>query len=80
MKSTKNMSKRALSLLLALVMCFGMVNLSAFAVTDASAEHIHNEGGWTCEQAESTQTLTCVLTEHTHGEACYTPGEAVLNC
>ena len=67
MKSTKNMSKRALSLLLALVMCFGMVNLSAFAVTDAAAEHTHNQDGWTCTQAEPTKSLTCT---HVHDEPC----------
>ena len=63
MTNLKNLSKRGLALFLALVMCLGMLNLTAFAAED--------EG--------STEVFTCGLEEHTHTAECYGKAEAGTN-
>ena len=72
MTNLKNLSKRGLALFLTLVMCLGMMNLTAFAAEDA----------YTCGLEEHTHTDACYETKtvpsgedvetHTHTDACYT--------
>lgn len=63
--------KKGLSLLLALSMVMSILNLAVFAADGQGAEHTHNEGGWSCIQAEGAKTLKCESEEHTHDEGCY---------
>ena len=58
MKNMKNIRKRAISLLLTLVMCLSMVNLTVFADEVDEGEVV-------------AEVYNCGLEEHTHTEECY---------
>lgn len=59
MRFWKHMSKRGLALFLALTMCLGLVQLTAFA----------QEGEESAKTA--VYRLACTVEEHIHGERCY---------
>lgn len=66
--------KKTLALLLALVMCVGMLSVAAFAAEDE--DHEHNKGGWACSKKEK---LTCETKEHSHdNDDC--KGDSELIC
>lgn len=67
----RKMISNAIAVVLALVMCVGLLPVSAFAAE--TADHTHNKGGWTCTQAEGSKKLNC--TKHVHGDECYTVTE-----
>lgn len=70
--------RRVLALFLSIVMCVSLLNLDLQA--NELLEHTHNEGGWSCRQEEPARMLICERAEHSHGEACYAPGEDVVAC
>ncbi len=57
--------KKAISLLLALVMCLGMLPMSAFAAD--VPEHEHNQNGWQCVYTEPVTETDCT---HQHDGTC----------
>ena len=75
MKNTKNLAKRSLALFLALVMCFSLLNLTAFAeegvyvLTCDKEEHTHDDGCYgearnlICEVPESEDSTEVVEKE-----------------
>ena len=65
MKIYKTMRKRGLALFLALTMCLSLIQTTAFA--NEEAEHVHNEGGWTCAYTDPVTEPACV---HEHDAAC----------
>ena len=77
MKELKKMSKRGLALLLALALCMGMVCTSALAAD--GSDHVHNQDGWVCTQAEPAKSLVCGE-EHEHTDECYTVSEGEWSC
>lgn len=81
--------KKTLALLLALVMCVGMLSVAAFAAEDE--DHEHNKGGWACSKKEKLtcetkehshdnddckgdSELICTMEEHKHNQSCYPNG------
>ena len=76
----KKMFPRMISLILTLVMCFGMLNITAFAAEgsgrfdcDCETAHTHGEECWEkrakCGIEEGA--LICADEEHVHEESCY---------
>ena len=65
MKIYKTLRKRGLALFLALTMCLSLIQTTAFA--NEEAEHVHNEGGWTCAYTDPVTEPACV---HEHDAAC----------
>ena len=78
MKIWNNLSKRGLALFLVLTMCVSLLPATALATELEELNHIHNEDGWVCEEAQGD--LTCDIEEHRHSDECYAPGEPVLSC
>ena len=78
MKIWNNLSKRGLALFLVLTMCVSLLPATALAAELEELNHVHNEDGWVCEEAQGD--LTCDIEEHEHADECYAPGELVLSC
>ena len=76
MTNLKRVSRRTLALFLSLVMCMGMLNLTAFAAetdqwTCGLEEHTHTEACYEASQPRVPDSQEEEKAGHTHTEACY---------
>lgn len=79
--------KRVLSVILALVLCLGLLPVSAFAeestLTCSMDEHTHSDACYTLVEGHTHNNSCYTMTEgHQHTDSCYqeTEGNSVLTC